>query len=52
MGRDWRAYLIVNLSVCAGRYHPAPDADVSRISFEVSSLRVRRTGYTAVAQAS
>lgn len=42
VGRGWRAYLIVNLSVCAGRYHPAPDPDVSRMSFEVAHLRVRR----------
>ncbi|MFD9728609.1 beta-glucanase [Streptomyces sp. NPDC059072] len=42
VGRSWRAYLIVNLSVCAGRYHPAPDQDVSRMSFEVAHLRVRR----------
>lgn len=52
VGRGWRAYLIVNLSVCAGRYHPAPDPDVSRMSFEVSSLRVRRSGYAVAAQAS
>lgn len=24
VGRTWHAYLIVNLSVCAGRYHPPP----------------------------
>ncbi|MFE2165322.1 beta-glucanase [Streptomyces sp. NPDC059447] len=42
VGRGWRAYLIVNLSVCAGRYHPAPDPGVSRMSFEVAHLRVRR----------
>ncbi|MEV8531495.1 beta-glucanase [Streptomyces sp. NPDC051211] len=44
VGRRWRAYLIVNLSVCAGRYHPAPDPDASEMSYEVSSLRVYRPG--------
>ncbi|MFI1827783.1 beta-glucanase [Streptomyces sp. NPDC020412] len=42
VGRRWRAYLIVNLSVCAGRYHPAPAAGVSEMSYEVSRLVVRR----------
>lgn len=42
VGRNWRAYLIVNLSVCAGRYHPAPDPDVSQMSYEVEYLRVHR----------
>lgn len=42
VGPDWSAYLIVNMSVCAGRYHPAPDPDVDRMSFEVSSLAVHR----------
>ncbi|MFI6035094.1 beta-glucanase [Streptomyces sp. NPDC051315] len=42
VGRRWHAYLIVNLSVCAGRYHPAPDPDVTEMSFEVSALTVRR----------
>ncbi|MGW6572757.1 beta-glucanase [Streptomyces sp. NPDC054945] len=42
VGRNWRAYLIVNLSVCAGRYHPAPDAGVSQMSYEVEYLRVHR----------
>ncbi|MFF3504539.1 beta-glucanase [Streptomyces sp. NPDC003247] len=42
VGRDWHAYLIVNLSVCAGRYHPAPDPEVTEMSFEVSALTVRR----------
>ncbi|MGW2042833.1 beta-glucanase [Streptomyces virginiae] len=42
VGRRWRAYLIVNLSVCAGRYHPAPDRAVSEMSFEVAYLRVIR----------
>ncbi|MFE0454609.1 beta-glucanase [Streptomyces sp. NPDC058914] len=42
VGRNWHAYLIVNLSVCAGRYHPAPDPDVTEMSFEVSALRVYR----------
>ncbi|WP_258310067.1 family 16 glycosylhydrolase [Streptomyces sp. CG 926] len=42
VGRNWRAYLIVNLSVCAGRYHPAPEAGVSQMSYEVEYLRVHR----------
>ncbi|MET9962347.1 beta-glucanase [Streptomyces sp. NPDC006326] len=42
VGRRWRAYLIVNLSVCAGRYHPAPDPDVSELSYQVSELSVYR----------
>ncbi|GAA3896352.1 hypothetical protein GCM10022244_03100 [Streptomyces gulbargensis] len=42
VGRHWHAYLIVNLSVCAGRYHPAPDPDATEMSYEVSDLRVLR----------
>ncbi|MFF3330629.1 beta-glucanase [Streptomyces sp. NPDC002888] len=42
VGRDWHAHLIVNLSVCAGRYHPEPDPDVTEMSFEVASLVVHR----------
>ncbi|GAA2641042.1 MULTISPECIES: LamG domain-containing protein [Streptomyces] len=42
VGRNWRAYLIVNLSVCAGRYHPAPEPGVSQMSYEVEYLRVHR----------
>ncbi|MFD3660014.1 beta-glucanase [Streptomyces sp. NPDC058659] len=42
VGRSWRAHLIVNLSVCAGRYHPAPDAAASAMSYEVAALRVYR----------
>lgn len=42
VGRSWRAHLIVNLSVCAGRYHPAPDAGTSEMSYEVAELRVYR----------
>ncbi|MET9351096.1 beta-glucanase [Streptomyces termitum] len=44
VGRSWHAYLIVNLSVCAGRYHPAPDPEAREMSFEVSGLRVFRNG--------
>ncbi|MCX4524193.1 MULTISPECIES: family 16 glycosylhydrolase [unclassified Streptomyces] len=43
VGRRWRAYLIVNLSISAGRYHPTPDPAVSEISYEVSELRVYRS---------
>ncbi|TXS44367.1 glycosyl hydrolase family protein [Streptomyces sp. t39] len=42
VGRRWRAYLIVNLSVCAGRHHPAPDEDVTEMSYAVEHLRVHR----------
>ncbi|MEU1278024.1 beta-glucanase [Streptomyces sp. NPDC005805] len=42
VGRRWRAYLIVNLSVCAGRYHPAPDPDVREMEYTVEYLRVLR----------
>ncbi|GAA0302278.1 hypothetical protein GCM10010302_45940 [Streptomyces polychromogenes] len=42
VGRGWRAYLIVNLSVCAGRYHPAPEPEQTEMSYEVSELRVYR----------
>ncbi|MEU3369336.1 beta-glucanase [Streptomyces sp. NPDC006711] len=42
VGRNWQAYLIVNLSVSAGRYHPQPPADLKELSYEVSALRVRR----------
>ncbi|MFB7453087.1 beta-glucanase [Streptomyces sp. NPDC056194] len=42
VGRSWKAHLIVNLSVCAGRYHPAPDPDASEMSYEVAELRVYR----------
>uniref|UniRef100_A0AAU2K1S0 Family 16 glycosylhydrolase n=1 Tax=Streptomyces sp. NBC_00049 TaxID=2903617 RepID=A0AAU2K1S0_9ACTN len=47
VGRRWRAYLIVNLSVCAGRYHPAPEPDVSQMSFEVAYLHVHRAAGVA-----
>jgi hypothetical protein len=42
VGRGWHAYLIVNLSVCAGRYHPAPDPETTEMSYEVRELVVRR----------
>ncbi|MER5928908.1 beta-glucanase [Streptomyces sp. NPDC002054] len=42
VGRRWRAALIVNLSVCAGRYHPAPPPEITKMSYEVAYLRVRR----------
>ncbi|MGW4600132.1 beta-glucanase [Streptomyces sp. NPDC004457] len=44
VGRAWHAYLIVNLSVSAGRYHPPPEAGTTEMCFEVSSLVVRRPG--------
>lgn len=42
VGRRWRAYLIVNLSVCAGRYHPAPSLGTTEMSYEVEYLHVYR----------
>ncbi|MFC8430437.1 beta-glucanase [Streptomyces sp. NPDC057253] len=42
VGSGWKAYLIVNLSVCAGRYHPAPDPETAEMSYEVSRLVVTR----------
>ncbi|MFJ3637666.1 hypothetical protein [Streptomyces sp. NPDC090112] len=38
---NWSAYLILNLSVCAGTYHPAPQPE-TRIAFHVDYLRVWR----------
>ncbi|GGW77399.1 hypothetical protein GCM10010503_64130 [Streptomyces lucensis JCM 4490] len=51
VGRRWHAYLIVNLSVSAGRYHPAPAPRTAEMSFEVSRLVVRRPTGDAVAAA-
>ncbi|OAR24889.1 beta-glucanase [Streptomyces sp. ERV7] len=48
VGRHWYAHLIVNLSVSAGRFHPAPDPQVSEMSFEVPALRVYRGAATAM----
>ncbi|MCH0564180.1 MULTISPECIES: beta-glucanase [unclassified Streptomyces] len=45
VGLGWHAYLIVNLSVCAGRYHPPPDADTTELSYEVEHLLVRRPAH-------
>ncbi|MGW2013425.1 beta-glucanase [Streptomyces sp. NPDC001927] len=42
VGASWHACLIVNLSVCAGRYHPAPDPGTREMSFEVRDLRAFR----------
>lgn len=42
VGRNWRAYLIVNLSVSAGMYHPAPAPDLTAMSFTVEHLHVHR----------
>lgn len=41
VGADWSAYLILNLSVCAGRYHPAP-CGPAPLTFAVDYLRVYR----------
>ncbi|MFJ2813311.1 beta-glucanase [Streptomyces sp. NPDC091279] len=42
VGADWNAYLIVNLSVSAGRYHPAPAPTETELSYAVESLVVHR----------
>ncbi|MFE1754858.1 LamG domain-containing protein [Streptomyces anandii] len=44
VGAGWYAHLIVNLSVCAGRYHPPPDPETTRMSYEVAHLVVERPG--------
>ncbi|WP_031478678.1 glycoside hydrolase family 16 protein [Streptomyces bicolor] len=41
VGDDWSAYLILNLSLSAGRWHPAP-CDPAPITFAVDHLRVYR----------
>jgi hypothetical protein len=46
VGLGWHAYLIVNLSVSAGRYHPPPDPATTQMSFEVAGLVVRRPSAT------
>jgi hypothetical protein len=43
VGPHWQAHLIVNLSVCGGRYHPPPEATATELSYEVRSLVVHRT---------
>lgn len=42
VGSGWQAYLIVNLSVCAGRYHAAPEPETLEMSYEVRRLVVTR----------
>ncbi|GHH77260.1 hypothetical protein GCM10018793_24880 [Streptomyces sulfonofaciens] len=42
VGEHWNAHLIVNLSVCAGEHHPAPEPHVYDMAFEVSRLHVSR----------
>ncbi|MEU0053774.1 beta-glucanase [Streptomyces sp. NPDC006309] len=56
VGHHWYAYLIVNLSVCGGRYHPPPEPGTTEMSYEVADLVVRRpsaggTGHGAAAAA-
>ncbi|MER5418038.1 glycoside hydrolase family 16 protein [Streptomyces virginiae] len=41
VGAEWSAHLILNLSVSAGKWHPAPD-DANPISFLVDYVRVWR----------
>lgn len=38
----WSASLIVNISVVAGQYHPAPPASETSLYFDVENLRVYR----------
>lgn len=42
VGESWSAYFIVNLSVCAGVHHPAPEPGVTDMSFRVEWLHVHR----------
>ncbi|MGR3867237.1 beta-glucanase [Streptomyces graminifolii] len=42
VGSGWWAYLVVNLSVCAGRYHPGPAPGTTELSYRVENLTVRR----------
>jgi len=42
VGEHWRAFLVVNLSVCAGKHHPAPRPTAQSLSFQVNDLRVYR----------
>ncbi|WP_394834683.1 family 16 glycosylhydrolase [Pendulispora rubella] len=39
---NWTAYPIVNISVCAGQYHPAPPSSLSSMSYKVTNFRVYR----------
>lgn len=39
---NWSAYLIVNISVSDGTYHPAPDPATSQLNFTVENLQVIR----------
>lgn len=41
VGADWSAYLILNLSLSAGQYHPAPSGP-GPLTFAVAHLRVYR----------
>jgi len=41
VGADWSAYLILNLSLCAGEYHPAPSGP-GPVTFAADHLRVYR----------
>ena len=40
VGRDWSAYLILNLSLCSGTFHPGPTA--KSVSFAADYVRVYR----------
>lgn len=38
----WSAFLIVNISVCAGKYHPAPAASATELHWDIKDLKVWR----------
>jgi hypothetical protein len=42
VGPDWHAYLIVNLSVSDGTYHPAPPPRSRRLGWTCQSLSIER----------
>ncbi len=39
---SWRAWPIVNISVCAGQWHPAPSSRQTHMEFKVSKFHVYR----------
>lgn len=39
---SWRAWPIVNISVCAGQYHPAPASTATHLEWRCESFRVYR----------
>jgi beta-glucanase (GH16 family) len=45
VGQDWSAYLILNLSICSGTFHPGPNA--KSVSFAADYVRVYRWALSA-----